>query len=208
MRRWLLIRHGASIWNKEQRIQGQIDVPLSDLGREQVRALARRLSGEDICACFTSPLMRAKETAHLLIQGMNRSIPLIVLEELKERQFGEWEGRLIDEVATQDPVWNDWVKSDQMSCPPGGETIEDFSARTWGAIETIREQVPWGSLMVAGHGGSLKAIICHLIGLPMSSISRMSLGNGSLTIVEEREGSGWLIVYNDTCSFINGTAKK
>ncbi len=200
MRRWLLVRHGESVWNPEKRIQGQTDVPLSDKGRWQARALAQVLTKEAPVVCYSSPLIRALETARLLVAHLPSQVPLVVLQELKERRFGAWEGRTVEEVAASDPVgWRRWIESDQTIVPPSAERMDQFWTRAMRAVERIRGEVRSGSVLVSSHGGILKCIVCQLMELPPESASRMSMGNGSLTVIEEKDEQAVCVTYNERC---------
>jgi len=101
MLRLLLVRHGESVWNEEERIQGQQDIPLSENGRRQAVALGERLRDVRIDACFSSPLKRATETAELILKASGNSLPIVTLPELMERNFGEWEGKCVAELKVE-----------------------------------------------------------------------------------------------------------
>ena len=96
MTRLMLIRHGRSTWNAEGRIQGQADPPLDEMGREQARRLAERLHGEPIVALYTSPLLRARETAGIIGQALD--VPVTPDERLKEYDVGDVAGLTWDQL--------------------------------------------------------------------------------------------------------------
>ena len=100
-----LIRHGETVWNRESRMQGYRNVPLSDSGREQAAKLADYLKNETFHAIYSSDLSRAAETAQLVAE--KHQMPVIVFPEFRERNCGEWEGLTHDEVSRKYPDWKE-----------------------------------------------------------------------------------------------------
>jgi len=199
MLRLLLIRHGQSVWNDEKRIQGQQDIPLSDKGRQQAVALGKRLEGTQIKACFSSPLKRAMETAELILKTLGISVPITALPELMERNFGKWEGKSIDELQSLSPhEFSQWLAAHQIPAPPSGESIGALVERVERGLNQILA-VKEGNVLVVAHSGSIKAAICSLFRLPLSSFVRMRVDNASLTILEINEGRHQIVLFNDTC---------
>lgn len=199
MLRLLLVRHGQSVWNSEKRIQGQQDVSLSDEGRKQALALGERLRGTPIHACFSSPLKRAAETAELILKASGNSVSVTTLPELMERNFGDWEGKLIDDLRFLFPEeFPKWLESHQIPPPPGGEGLDELLRRVEQGLRQILATGE-GNILVVGHGGSIKAAICVLFRLPLSSFARMRTDNASLTVLEISDGRARLIRFNDTC---------
>lgn len=216
--RLLLVRHGESIWNKEERIQGQRDVPLSERGREQAIALGKRLKGIEVYACYASPLRRAMETAELILKASGNSVSVVALPELTERNFGEWEEKCIADLKSQAPdEFAQWVASHYLPAPPKGESGEELLRRVGKGLERIlsgiRERGPGLesekecslfiphpiSVLIVGHSGSIKALICLLFHLPLESFAKLKVDNASLTVLEIREGKPYLCLFNDTC---------
>jgi len=200
MVRLLLVRHGESVWNEEKRVQGQKDIPLSEQGREQANLLGKRLKGTEIVASFSSPLKRAFETAELILKASENFVPIVTLPELMERSFGDWEGWEIDELKLHyAEEFARWMKSHYIPPPPNGESIEALLERVEKGLKKILVQVQNGSVLVVGHGGSIKALICNLFQLPPKSFASLKVDNGSLTIVEIRDGKAYLALFNDIC---------
>ncbi len=204
MLRLFLVRHGQSVWNDEKRIQGQQDIPLGDEGRKQAIALGGRLKGRQFQACFSSPLKRATETAELILKASGNSIPIITLPELMERNFGDWEGKSIDDL--QLLFLNDfsqWLAAHQIPAPPNGESMDELMKRVERGLDQILA-VKEGNVLVVGHSGSIKAAICIFFRLPLSSFVRMRIDNASLTILEIEDGRNRLVQFNDTCHLHEG----
>ncbi len=204
MLRLFLVRHGQSVWNDEKRIQGQQDIPLGDEGRKQAIALGGRLKGRQFQACFSSPLKRATETAELILKASGNSIPIITLPELMERNFGDWEGKSIDDLQLLFPNdFSQWLAAHQIPAPPNGESMDELMKRVERGLDQILA-VKEGNVLVVGHSGSIKAAICIFFRLPLSSFVRMRIDNASLTILEIEDGRIRLIQFNDTCHLHEG----
>jgi broad specificity phosphatase PhoE len=137
----LLVRHGETDWNAEGRLQGHSDRPLNDHGRRQAKDLADRLAGESIDAIYASDLARAKETAEIV--GQRLGLPVVVDADLREKNWGNWEGLTGDERLNVEYV---------------GETTEEHRERMLRAVERIRERHPDQRIVVVTHGGSLRRI--------------------------------------------------
>ena len=146
----LLTRHGETDWNRDRRVQGHSDIPLNDTGRAQARELGKRLRSERFDAVYASDLSRAKETAEIVAAGAGLAVRELV--GLRERHFGTWEG-LTDEVIrarfpeSRTGPWGD------------GETIEVMSARFVAALQAIAAEHPGGTVLVATHGGPIRAAL-------------------------------------------------
>ncbi|MGQ9461579.1 MAG: histidine phosphatase family protein [Candidatus Fervidibacter sp.] len=200
MLKLLLVRHGESVWNEEERIQGQQDIPLSERGRKQALALGEKLKSTSIAACFSSPLIRALETAKLILNTSGNKVPITKLPELMERSFGDWEEKPISELKSQcAEEFTRWVSANYIPAPPGGESIDELLRRVERGLKLIFSHVNEGTFLLVGHSGSVKAAICVLFDLPPSSFARLKVDNTSLTVVEIKGGKPTLVHFNDTC---------
>ena len=181
--RLLLARHGESTWNAERRFQGSTDIALSARGRAQAEALARGLRGYRVRAAYVSPFRRALETAELALQGT--SVPLVVLEELRELSLGQWEGCTVDEIRAQDgDPYVAWLRAPHDCPPPGGEPLPVVSERVRAAIDRIAAAHPNGDdVLVVAHGGVISVYACHLLGCSFNHLWRLRVDNASLTVV-------------------------
>jgi len=179
----LLARHGQSVSNAIRRFQGSQDVELSDLGARQAEALGRVVRSRPVAAIYTSPLARARRTAEIAAAGTNVSVTSV--EDLRELCLGEWEGRTVEEIRSlPDDPYARWVR-DPVSClPPGGEPLPDVQNRVVRAMgEIARAHSNGQQVLVVCHGGVISAYLAHCLGLPLSSIWRLTVSNGSLTEV-------------------------
>ena len=181
MRRLLLARHGQSVSNAVRRFQGVQDVPLSELGRRQAAALAGAFGQRRIAAVYSSPLQRARHTAELVAAAVQA--PLRSVDDLRELSLGEWEGCTVEEVeARPGNPYACWVRDPVGSLPPGGEPLADVQGRVVRALADIERAHPNGDdVLVVCHGGVISAYLAHCLGLPLSSIWRLTVSNCSIT---------------------------
>jgi broad specificity phosphatase PhoE len=183
MRMLLLARHGQSVANAVRRFQGIQDVPLSDLGRRQAAALGTALRGGRLAHVYASPLERARLTAEAVVAELG--VPLTLVDDLRELSLGEWEGCTVEEIRAQpgDPYAR-WVRDPVQHLPPGGEPLGAVQERALRAVRAIADAHPDGDeVLVVSHGGVISACLAHWLGLPLSSIWRLTVGNGSVSRV-------------------------
>ncbi|MDI6870491.1 MAG: histidine phosphatase family protein [Bacillota bacterium] len=195
--RLILVRHGETEWNRDAKIQGQLDVVLSAVGRAQAKRVAGRLAGEELAAVYSSDLARARETAAIIAEP--HCLAVATRPDLREGCFGAWQGLTIAEVQErfaenyaafrQDPVFGR---------PLDGECIAEVADRAQRAVEEIAAAHPGETVAVVTHGGALKAIVCRLLGLDLAQRRRFVVDNCSLTVFAWREGLPVLLTLNDT----------
>jgi len=183
MSRLLLARHGQSVSNAVRRFQGAQDVALSELGARQADALGQAIRRLPIAAVYTSPLERARRTAEIAAAGLG--VPLQPVDDLRELSLGEWEGRTVEEIrALPGDPYEQWVRDPVACVPPGGEPLPEVQARVVSAMADIAAAHPnRQQVLVVCHGGVISAYLAHCLGLPLSSIWRLTLSNGSITEV-------------------------
>lgn len=150
----LLVRHGETDWNADGRLQGQTDRPLSDFGRNQARKLAEELAGEPLEAIYSSDLVRARETAEIV--GERLGLPVVLDAELREKDWGTWEGLTA-------------VERDRVEFV--GESTEEHQERMLRALRRIAERHPGGgSVLVVTHGGSMRRVQTAALGMALPVI--------------------------------------
>ena len=183
MSRLLLARHGQSVSNAVRRFQGAQDVALSELGARQADALGQAIRRLPIAAVYTSPLERARRTAEIAAAGLG--VPLTPVDDLRELSLGDWEGRTVEEIrALPGDPYEQWVRDPVACLPPGAEPLAEVQARVVSAMADIAADHPNGQqVLVVCHGGVISAYLAHCLGLPLSSIWRLTLSNGSITEV-------------------------
>lgn len=196
-----LIRHGETTWNRAGLYQGQRDVALTARGRQQARQLARRFARTPLDLVLTSDLRRALETARALAASRRPPVPLEADGRLREMSFGQWEGLPLATIRAR--FGDDYAayRADPAEGrPTGGETFRELGERAWAAVAERLARPGLRQLAVVAHGGTVKALLCRLLDLPLTLRPRLLIDNASVTAVELREGRPPLLRYlNDTC---------
>jgi broad specificity phosphatase PhoE len=159
----LLVRHGETDWNAAGRLQGHTDRPLNDYGRRQAKELAERLAGEGADAIYASDLVRAKETAEIV--GERLGLTVVVDPDLREKDWGTWEGLTGDE---------------RVHVEFEGESTEDHRDRVMGAVRRIVARHPEQRIVVVTHGGSLRRIQAAVNGVADPVIENCAVWSCSL----------------------------
>jgi broad specificity phosphatase PhoE len=197
----LLVRHGQSVANTEGRLQGQFDSPLTDLGRDQARALAHRLvrEGWSISAVYASDLCRAAETAAILAGEL--CAPLTLDERLREYDVGVLTGVVWREIEHLYPdIWYALHHDTAWERIPGEEGNGPFHARLAAVLTEIQSgHGKEESVALVSHGGSLGMILVHLLGMEPCRPSPFRFGNVSLSVVEFSARGPLLLSLNDLC---------
>lgn len=193
-----LIRHGETVWNADGRFQGHQDTDLNDTGRAQARLVAQRLAAVKLDAIYTSDLHRSAETAEI-IAGPHGLLPMADTR-LREAFFGEWEGHTIHEITERWPeIMTAWRADSLRTRPPGGETLEQLQQRVGEMLDDIFRDHPDGTVAIAGHGGSVRAVIAIALGADLSIFRKIRLDNCALSVVRHQDGRYTVLHLNDTC---------
>lgn len=183
--RILLARHGETPWNAEGRYQGQADIPLSEVGESQARALGQRLKDLRIDRAVASPLSRARRTAEMAL-GESRAAMLSLDQGLAEIAHGEWEGLLASEINARDPkLMQAWRETPQTVQMPGGESLQQVFDRAWPAFARACEGLSDdATLLVVAHDAVNRALLCQVLGMPMSNFWRFRQAPTTLNLLE------------------------
>ena len=197
-----IVRHGETEWNSEGRIQGHTDIPLSDLGREQASAAAQRLSQVPFDVAYSSDLSRTTQTAQIILGETN--VPLYPTPQLREYNKGVFEGLTVHEYARKYPdQYHASLINDLDFAPAGGETMRQTSRRMAEFVEVLNQQHPDETVLIVGHGGSLRSTIIALLALPLEANWKLVMGNCALSIIRTYPDNAVLHLFNDT-SHLNG----
>ena len=192
----MLIRHGQSTWNRERRVQGQLDPPLSEEGRQQARRLGHRLAGRRFAGFYSSDLKRAFETAEAVAAATGAQPKPD--ESLREIYLGEWEGLRTEEIAARFPeAWAHWVKEPDWDLVPGGERAADFEARVAAAIDEIFQRHEHGDVLVVTHGGVIQIALQRIVGNQSQGLFPFKIQNASVSVLEKRNGRVMIAGVND-----------
>jgi broad specificity phosphatase PhoE len=141
----VLIRPGSTDYDLQGRIQGTLDVPLSEQGRDEVVRLVDQLRGRSLTAIYCAPCEAASETAEILGQALD--VKVKPLDKLRNLDQGLWQGMLVDEVRVKQPkVYRQWQEHPENVCPPSGEMLSEAVARIDEAVEKLQKRHRTGSI--------------------------------------------------------------
>ena len=201
MSRFILVRHGESVWNMERRIQGSQDPELSPRGRRQTDLLVAHLDAhlsEAVAAIYSSPLRRAAQTAEQI--AATYDLPVIHEPDLREMSLGKWEGMTVAEIQAATPGrYEQWLEDPLTFPAPGGEDLRAFERRVVGALHRMQEAHPGADLVVVSHGGVIKTLLCFALGLDVRSLFRLKQDNTAVSQIELDGRVRRVLLLNDTC---------
>jgi broad specificity phosphatase PhoE len=198
--RLLLIRHGESLANAEGRLQGHLDIPLSDRGRRQAERLGERLAPLGVEALYTSPLRRARETAEII--GARLAVAFQARATLMERNVGELEGLTRDEIIARFPHYVPARTETRRVEIEGFEQDGEFAQRVMHGLTEIIEAQPEQTVAVLTHGGVIFSYCRQTLQMPTVRPGPFAIDNGSITTFEIVRGDAprsTLVTLNDTC---------
>jgi len=177
--RIIAIRHGETTWNVDARIQGSLDIPLTATGQAQALRLATALAGEPIRAIYASDLSRAWETAQHL--GRTQQLEVVPEKGLRERRFGEFEGKTFREIEAHLPEQAQrWRQRDPDFAPPGGESLVQLKQRVEEAAARLAARHPGELIALVGHGGVMDVLYRAATRAPIQAPRTWALGNAAI----------------------------
>ena len=198
MSRLLLVRHGETELNSAERYWGRTDVRLSEAGLRQAEQLRDLLAAEKLDAVYCSPLGRAQVTAGII--AADRELPIIACPEIQEVDFGELEGLTFAEVSERYPeVTRLWIERNPGLKYPGGESVIEFNRRVGRFISRLEQHTPEETLLIVAHSGSLRVLMCHLLGLEVEHWRQFRLDMASLSVLETYPQGAILNQLNEVC---------
>ena len=197
MSKLFLVRHGETDWVKVHRCHGHSDIPLNARGLMQAERLRERLVHERIDAAFSSDLQRARRTAQ--IAAAAHGLEVVACPELRELDFGEFEGAIFESISERDPALaRAWLERSLALAMPGGESLPQLARRVAGFAPLLNDH-DGQTVLIVGHSGSLRALLCHLLGLGLEHWWQLRMEPASVTIVETYPQGALVRVVNDIC---------
>jgi alpha-ribazole phosphatase len=195
-----LLRHGEIDPSGTKRYVGQVDLPLTQKGEFQAQWWRKTLTNFPLDLIYCSDLMRSRETAQIIAE--TRQVRIQVMFQLREIDLGEWDGLSVEEVKNRFP--EEWQRRGQDLVtyrPPGGENFADMHARVVPLFEHIVQDHREGNVLIVGHSGVNRVILCHLLGIPLAHLFRLGQDYGSLSIIDNEKKEMRLIAMNLTPEF-------
>jgi probable phosphoglycerate mutase len=192
-----LLRHGRTEHTPERRFSGSSDLPLSQLGRADAAAAAQHLAGRGIDVIVSSPLLRTRQTAEAAAEVLG--VPVEVDADLRELDFGDWEGLTADEARAKSPLaFRRWSTSIDVR-PPGGESIADVSTRVARARRRVLERHAGTTVLLVSHVTPIKLLLAAGLGVGDEIVHRVFLEAASLsTVTWATDGRSSVRLLNDT----------
>jgi broad specificity phosphatase PhoE len=195
--RLLLIRHGETLWNREQRCQGFSDVALSELGVKQAQLLSRALQRGRVDAFYSSDLIRAKKTAEIIAEPHGISVRTDV--RLREMNQGQLEGKNIEEMLKEYPeILRQWVQTPAEVVMPGGESLKQIQGRGWHAFQEIMEKHPGQNIAIVGHNLLNVCILCKILDIDLNNFRKIKQHSSAINEIEQGPHGLVIIRLNDT----------
>ncbi len=200
MTRIYLIRHGETEDADSRRYKGHIDVPLSENGIQQIKRVAdyimrdgnvgarravplRNGCGGPLTSVYCSDLSRAIKSAEIIAAPFGLK-PEIV-EDLKERSFGVWEGMTFDEIKEKWPdAFNSWAANPLKFSPMDGESTIELRDRVIKAFEEIMKKHNGQNIVIVSHGGVIRVLLSEMLGMPLENIFRIEQSYAALNVIE------------------------
>lgn len=185
MVKFIIVRHGYSMYNKEHRFSGQVDVALDEVGVMQAKCNAAYiLANYHIDCIYSSDLCRAYNTVKPIADAL--SLPITTDKGLRELYIGSWEGQLIAEIKEKYPKEMAFYRSPRpdANCGGNGETKQALRDRITGCMARIAAENDGKTVLIGSHGGAIRSLCCAWMGYAIEEINNVpTLGNASLTVV-------------------------
>lgn len=196
--RLILIRHGETLWNEHHKFQGISDIELSSQGMSQAKHLAESLKEEALAKIYTSPLIRARQTAEQIARY--HCCPVVVVEELKELNQGRLEGLTGEDLRRdfQDFLKN-WIEHPESAQLPEGESLEDLQRRAWAAIVRMIEEHSNDTVAAVAHSFVNLTILCRVLEIPLQKFRKLRQDATAKNFIEFTEKGIIVRGLNDTC---------
>jgi len=193
-----LVRHGQTAWNKEEIFRGRTDVPLDETGFREAQLVAGYFRGKEIHAIYSSPLLRAFQTAQEISKVCDLGVT--PLEGIVDMSFGGWEGRSLQEVREKDQErYRQWREEPHRVKVPGGETLDEVRVRSMATLEKMIESHSGKTLVVVSHRVITKVILCGILGLDNSHFWQIVQDTTAINLIQHKNGKYILSLMNETC---------
>lgn len=199
MTRFILVRHGQTEWNRNERFRGRADIPLNETGLAQAEATGQRVAVEwQPQAIYTSPLSRSVKTAEAIAKHYGLVVqPHLGLADI---DYGEWQGLSPEEARQRWPEEIDaWYNRPHQARIPGGETLADLRARAMQMIDELAARYAGETIVLVGHTVINRIILLGILDLGNERFWRLKQDTCAINVFESDEGDFTLVSLNDTC---------
>ncbi len=195
----LLVRHGQTAWNREERFRGHADIPLNAAGLAQAAAAGRRVAAAwKPVAVYASPLSRTMQTGAAIAEPFGLAVQ--PWPDLIDIDYGEWQGLSPDEVKARWPeLLDDWYHAPERAQIPGGETLAHLQARGLVAVRQLAARHPGQTIGIVGHTVINRVILLGALGLGLGRFWHLGQDTAAINVIEAEEDDFVLVSLNDTC---------
>lgn len=195
----LLVRHGRTAWNREERFRGQVDLPLDDWGLQQAELVGQRIASQwQPAAIYASSLQRTLQTAAAIAGAC--SLHTTIYDGLLDIDYGAFAGLTPDEAASRHPdLARAWRRAPHMVLFPDGESLGDVRDRAEVALEEISTNHPDQTVVLVTHVVVCRLLFCMTLGLDSSHFWQFEPATASISVIEVGDGRRALLSFNDTC---------
>jgi broad specificity phosphatase PhoE len=198
----ILIRHGESDGNAQRKFSGFQDVNLTEKGIWQAKRLARRLEGVQVNAVYCSDLKRARHTAEIIFGDRGKDI--VVSPNLREINFGIWEGLTFEEIKLKEGAkFTSWMENpDEKTIIPQGESLAILNERVMTEVNRIlqahKNEEKDKTIAIVCHGGAIRIILCNALNLGLKNLWFIKQNSTALNIIDYYDNRGFISLLNDT----------
>ncbi|MFC1919394.1 histidine phosphatase family protein [Chloroflexota bacterium] len=200
--RIILVRHGQTAWNREERFRGRADIELDDVGVKQAQAVANRLKQSGITGIYSSPLKRTLQTAQPI--GKLGNLKVLPLDSVIDVDYGYWQGLTIEEAQRRDPdIFLQWRHEPQKVRFPHGESLKEVRSRAAISLDQLTQDYIGQTFVIVSHIVVCRLIILHFMDLDTAHFWNIRQDNCSINTFEMREGLKIAVSINDTCHLPN-----
>lgn len=195
----LVVRHGQTAWNKEERFRGQTDLPLDETGLRQAQATAQHIAARyRPSAVLSSPLQRAMQTAEAICRPLNLTVE--AHRGLLDLDFGDFAGLSLPEARARSPeIYQAWFSAPHTVRFPGGESLDDVRKRLEELVHQVTIRYPDQQVVLVTHQVVCRVLFCFLLDLDNRWFWRLRVDTASITAYEMDQGQVTLAFSNDTC---------
>jgi probable phosphoglycerate mutase len=199
MMKFILIRHGETAWNKEERFRGRKNIALNDSGILQAKMAAEFLSRYKIDLIYSSPMQRALQTAVEIRRG--RDIEINIDEGIADMDFGQWEGMKVSEVKEKYPeLFAIWLSAPHQCQIPGGENFQMVLERSLKTVDKIRELMDVETVLIVTHRVVTMLLLCYYLGLDLARFWDIRQGLTAINVISFKDKGRYCIdLINETC---------
>lgn len=194
----IIVRHGNTDWNQNERFRGHANIKLNETGRNQAFAVANRLAQKPVSFIYTSPLARAVETAEIIAEPHGLKIKL--LPELIDIDYGDLEGLSLDEAKrSYGDIYSNWLRSPQTVKFPGGESLDEVKQRAGTALDRIVSKLTDQTVVFVSHKIVINMLFVHFLNLDSSQLRQICQDTCAINIFIKQDMHFYATLLNDTC---------